>query len=1672
MATRTPVINEFVFNHAGFDSNEFIEILGDPLTDYSNLWLLSVEGDSNGNQGKINGAFQLGTSNAEGFWTLSSSNKLQNGSQTLLLVDGFTGEVGDFIDADRDGQIDDSAPIGTILDSVAVHDGGSGDLLYSSTVLNKNFDDMTFTVGGASRLEDGVDSDAAGDWIRNDYDGDGLLDGAGAAEEGKAVNTPNTQNQVAGQSGSGSDQPVTMAIYDIQGRSHTSSVVGQEVTTSGIVTALESNGFYLQGPADGDDATSDALFVFTGSAPQLAAGDDISLQGTVAEFTPGGASSGNLSTTQLSGISNLVVNSQGNTLPDAVVIGEGGRSQPLTVVEDDNFQSFDHESDSIDFFESLEGMRVTVQDAVAVAAKNRFGEIFTVADNGDNATGLNSRGGIALAEGDLNPERVQIQIDRQVLPDFDVEVNVGDSLGNVTGVVDYNFGNYEVKATEAFSVTSGGLQKATTELQGDGNELTVASYNVENLDAGDADSRFEALAQQITANLGSPDILALQEVQDNDGSTNSGSAAADQSWQKLIDAIENAGSPSYEYIQIDPTDGADGGQPGGNIRVGYLYNAERVDYVEGSAERLLDSAFDGTRKPLYAQFEFNGEAVDLVNVHLSSKFGSTPIYGAQQPFVNAGYQERLDQAQALNNFVDGLMAGDPDANVLVLGDFNSFQWEGPSDTIAGSGSENVMTNLINTLDDGAVHTYNFQGNAQVLDQILVSNNLAQNAELDVVHINSEFSDQASDHDPLVARVTIGEPVYTLQILHASDLEGGVEGIPRAANFAAIIDALEDTHSNSITLSAGDNYLSGPFFSASGDRGLFRDGDVFNDFYNKLYDLSGEEVYESLREGGGRVDISIMNAIGFDASALGNHEFDVGTAALEEIIAPQYKGDGLGDDRWVGSQFPYLSANLDFGQDPNLSGLYTDQILPASDFLTGPAQSGTPAPKIAPATILEEGGEKIGVVGATTPLLAQISSPGSTTVSNGDVPADMQALANVLQPVIDQLLAQDINKIILVSHLQQIALEKELVQMLHGIDVVIAGGSDTLQADETDDLLPGDTAAEDYPFTTTNADGDTAVIVSTDGQYSYVGRLVLDFDEDGNIIMDDNGNVTDANISGAYASTEDTVNALWGDQDAFAEGTKGDLVQDLTDAVQELVNEKDSNILGKTDVFLEGRREAVRTEETNVGNLTADANLAAARQHDDSVMVSIKNGGGIRAPIGAIEASSDGNYQELPPQANPGSGKQDGEVSQLDIENTLKFNNSLTLLTLTAEQLVAVLEHGVAATGAGNTPGQFPQVSGVNFSFDATLEAGARIRSAALVNEQGEVIQILVENGELAVAPEMNIRIVTLNFLAGGGDGYPFGEFTATNGDAANVVELDQILTDSGSSEFAAPGTEQDVLAEYLKENFQQQAYQSEETEPEADTRIQNLAVREDTVLQGQTTVPVETTIGGEDGMLTGALGADVLSGGTGDDFLDGLAGNDQLSGGEGDDQIYGREGADQLQGGAGNDWIYAGTGNDIAHGGDHQDYLFGEQGDDQLFGEGGKDELDGGQGNDLLVAGSGNDYLNGGEGSDVLNGGSGNDWLAGGEGNDWLLGGSGRDTFEISGQSGKDVIRDFDAGSDSILLNGLSFETLDELLAGSQQKGRDLEISLDDSGENTLTLIGVSADELSDENVQLDDQLV
>ena len=622
------------------------------------------------------------------------------------------------------------------------------------------------------------------------------------------------------------------------------------------------------------------------------------------------------------------------------------------------------------------------------------------------------------------------------------------------------------------------------------------------------------------------------------------------------------------------------------------------------------------------------------------------------------------------------------------------------------------------------------------------------------------SDLSFISDPAVT--LSGEASAVVQLLHASDQEAGLGAIDDAPRFSAVINGLRNDPTYSadptLTLMSGDLYISGPFFSTTT----------------------------------GQADIRIMDAVGTQAAVFGNHEFDLGTSVVADLIAAEEpdEGEEAAADLYPGTTFPYLSSNLDFSES-NLA----DFVVP-----DGQKASGIPN-SITRSTVITEGDEVFGVVGVTTPLLPSISSPGDVVVSPSD-PADLEALAAIVQPLVDDLSAQGINKIILLAHMQQLALELELAPLLRNVDVIVAGGSDTLLAADGDRLRTNDTRAGEYPLLRASATGQPVAVVNTSREYRYVGRLVAGFDAAG--VLSDIGDE-----SGAYATDAEGVQAT-GDAAPTPE------VVAATDEVRSVVTELDGTIFGSTDVYLNGLREAVRTEETNLGDLSADANLAAARAVDPTVAVSIKNGGGIRASIGAVKPGPEGTL--IPPEANPLTGKEAGQISLLDVQNALRFDNSLTVLTLTAAELQAVLEHGVAASGPGATPGQFPQVGGVSFSFDPSLPGsvydedgtlvtpGERVRSAAILNDGGSVQDVLVENGQLVGDPDRPIRVVTLSFLADGGDSYPF--------------PADAQREDLASAEQAA-------LGDYLGEIGN---YTQADTPAAEDARIQNLSERSDTVL--------------------------------------------------------------------------------------------------------------------------------------------------------------------------------------------------------------------------------------------------
>jgi len=583
---------------------------------------------------------------------------------------------------------------------------------------------------------------------------------------------------------SGTKTPGAVRIHDIQGDSWVSPYNGKSVANvPGIVTAVRtsgSKGYWIQDPSpDADPATSEGLFVYTGSAPTVAVGDSVLVSGKIQDYYPlasGDTTSttSNLSETELTGPS-VTTLSTGNALPAPIVLSAA--TVPSTYAPDLGGANIESTAITparsvLDYYESIEGMRVEVDDARVVGPSDVYGEQY-VTVKPTEATSY--RGGTELLGENQTPSgRLEVVADDGSNP----EVSVGDVFSGATiGTIDYSqYGGYLVAASSLGTVVPGNLAPVVARA-GAKKQLSVATYNVQNLAPSNADSKFAALAKGVVTNLASPDVVALEEVQDNDGATDDGVVAADQTIAKLTTAIVAAGGPQYSYREIDPVNDKDGGQPGGNIRVVYLFNPLRVGFVDrgdatvnrsvtgtqvlkvnGKADLTLspgridpaNPVWTSSRKPLVGEFTFGSKTVFVIANHFDAKLGDQNADGRYQYPAQTSQVQRAGQAQVEHDFIQKLLDVDRNADVVVVGDLNDYQFSSPvaalrTGTADGTGPS-ILTDLITTLPPDQQYTYDYQGISQVLDHILVTQNI-DSYTYQVVHVNSEYANQTSDHDP-------------------------------------------------------------------------------------------------------------------------------------------------------------------------------------------------------------------------------------------------------------------------------------------------------------------------------------------------------------------------------------------------------------------------------------------------------------------------------------------------------------------------------------------------------------------------------------------------------------------------------------------------------------------------------------------------------------------------------------------------------------------------------------------------------------------------------------------------------------------------------------------------------------------------------------------------------------
>eukprot|EP00850_Spirogloea_muscicola_P013852 SM000096S24881 [mRNA] locus=s96:348565:352511:+ [translate_table: standard] len=610
-------------------------------------------------------------------------------------------------------------------------------------------------------------------------------------------------------------------IHDIQGQNHTSPYTGKFVTTQGIVTVTLSTGFYLQNPEsqyDNLDGTSEAVFVFTSNRVRYApsVGDSVQVNGKIQEYFPG---SGGLSVTELStgttatsgSVSTL---STGNTLPSPIILGDGGRTIPTQNISGPGgFSVYDPVNRGIDFYESLEAMLVQINNAVVSGPANKFGEMPVLADNGSNVSpGVRTpRGGIVLQPDNYNPEIITVTDARfynaaagQVFPPF----NVGDNFGGpIVAYVDYDFGQYQFPITNGVPTRIDNHLSKTVATAPTSTEFSIASFNMENFGGQAPQTKFDAVASIVVNNMLSPYIIIVEEIQQSQAAPNSGDVPnpagvvdCNVTMARLITAIIAAGGPPYDYREIDPQNGTDGGQPGGNIRQVFMFRSDQVTFVDrpynGSSSPTYDavsvvtspsgevqlswspgridpgnSAWVSSRKPLVGEFLIDGEKIFVCGNHLNSKGGDDYLFGVHQPTpVLSSEVQRNMQATVIQNFLSTLVAADPNANVILGGDLNDFAWSNPLQILQAPIAPNWR---LTTLADALLpvsqrYSYVYEGNSQELDHILVSTPLLSRVTgVEPIHVDSEFalSDPTvvSDHDPTVARITKRDCVHTIPL---------------------------------------------------------------------------------------------------------------------------------------------------------------------------------------------------------------------------------------------------------------------------------------------------------------------------------------------------------------------------------------------------------------------------------------------------------------------------------------------------------------------------------------------------------------------------------------------------------------------------------------------------------------------------------------------------------------------------------------------------------------------------------------------------------------------------------------------------------------------------------------------------------------------------------------------
>jgi 2',3'-cyclic-nucleotide 2'-phosphodiesterase (5'-nucleotidase family) len=606
--------------------------------------------------------------------------------------------------------------------------------------------------------------------------------------------------------------------------------------------------------------------------------------------------------------------------------------------------------------------------------------------------------------------------------------------------------------------------------------------------------------------------------------------------------------------------------------------------------------------------------------------------------------------------------------------------------------------------------------------------------------NGVLDPEEVDNTTDVCNVVPGSSAFELQVLHSSDNESSFQDPntleEKILNYSAVVTGLE---AYAASLNIPSVHLT------AGDHTI----------PGPFYQASSEVTSLGAP---GLADIAMYNAMNLVANGMGNHEFD---GTIDEFAAMLATAD-----------YPFLACNLDFSNVTSTPGI---TIGTDGDNVTNLAG------QVAKSAYVEINGEQIGLIGRAPADFFNVIQDPDNTLGGLDFVGGRDPQNNQpLESAVDQVLAevrrleeQGINKIILLDHAQDFTADPLSANRLRGIDIIVAAGSTGFMAKPTVEgpfnlLRDGDSPEANYPTVRLDSEGERIVVVNSDQLYTYVGNLIVGFDAQGRI------NYIDPN-SGPVATTEDAIDAL----DAIVGAGTSIPAQGVSDAFADLQAtpsiQAAFEVVGTTTSELVGARAEVRSRETNLGRLAADSTLWAARADFPSrtVDVALKNGGGIRDTI-----------------VGP-------SIIRLTVQAALAFDNTLTILDLNGEEMLAMMENAISR--AEFTDGRFPQIAGMTVEFNTTapgiadslgLDTASRVEEFVVTRADTSTVPIVTDGVFNTATSTQTFTVATNSFTSLGGDGYrvfenaPNKEST-TRGEQA--ILIDYITTElNGTVDIADP----------------------------------------------------------------------------------------------------------------------------------------------------------------------------------------------------------------------------------------------------------------------------------------------